>query len=393
MTINKPQALFSMTEGYAPLRNLLGAGDPNVHWIDDRWWMFFGGFQATFRNNIFAAMLAPGEPLHEDMRWRICTDPNNPRRAQPLVAQPAAGHWDRYGLHEPSFAEGLAGGPAGSVDDAGAPEHLDGAGAPAPRPGGPAGFAGAGQVPGTPVPRRRIYYTGRASRQVVGNTAPYSIGMLELTPAGWRRHPRPVLTGTDQFPSALGPKVIYAEEKWRMWFRATPGEPGRGEWPIAEIHYTESEDGISNWSPPRPLYSHRDGFAHAFVLQTPEGFEMLLSKSPNLFGEQHYPEQKLWLSTAKRPSGDAADWSEPRPVLAAAAGEQWYRNGFFGSSLCTPDQGVGGSEERFVFFTGVHTPVNWPRAAMRRLAARRLPPVPAPYYFTIGSARLTPPAP
>ncbi|HLS16198.1 MAG TPA: hypothetical protein VK095_16955, partial [Beutenbergiaceae bacterium] len=389
MTISEPRALFSMTEGYAPLRNLLGAGDPNVHWIDDRWWMFFGGFQATFRNNIFAATLAPGEPLHEDMRWRICTDPNNPRRAQPLVAQPASGHWDRYGLHEPSFAEGHDGGAAGSAGDAGAADLLPGAGtrAPVSRPSGAAG-SGA-QVPGTPAPRRRIYYAGRASRQVVGNTAPYSIGMLELTPAGWRRHPRPVLTGTAEYPSALGPKVIYAEGKWRMWFRATPGEAGKGERPLAEIHYTESEDGISNWSTPRPLHSHHDGFAHAFVLQTPEGFEMLLSKSPNLYGEQHYPEQKLWLSTAKRPSGDPADWSEPRPVLAADGGAAWYRSGFFGSSLCAPDPGAGPFDERFVFFTGVHTPVNWPRAAVRRLASRRLPPVPAPYYFTIASARLT----
>src|SRR5699024_6426849 len=133
----------------------------------------------------------------------------------------------------------------------------------------PSGAAGSGaQVPGTPAPRRRIYYAGRASRQLVGNTAPSSIGMLEPTPAGWRRHHTPGPPRTAACPSALVRKVAYAEGKWRRWFRATPGEAGKGERPLAEIPYTESEDGISNWSTPRPLHSHHDGFAHAFVLQT-----------------------------------------------------------------------------------------------------------------------------
>src|SRR5690625_5454486 len=65
MNTSQPEVLFSMSTGYAPLTNLLGAGDPNVHRIDGRWWMFFGAFRTTLRNNIFAATLAPGEPLHE----------------------------------------------------------------------------------------------------------------------------------------------------------------------------------------------------------------------------------------------------------------------------------------------------------------------------------------
>src|SRR5690625_6733627 len=55
MNTSQPEVLFSMSTGYAPLTNLLGAGDPNVHWIDGRWWMFFGAFRTTLRNNIFAA--------------------------------------------------------------------------------------------------------------------------------------------------------------------------------------------------------------------------------------------------------------------------------------------------------------------------------------------------
>src|SRR5690625_3400282 len=85
MNTSQPEVLFSMSTGYAPLTNLLGAGDPNVHRIDGRWWMFFGAFRTTLRNNIFAATLAPGEPLHEGMRWRVHTHPSSHRRALPTA--------------------------------------------------------------------------------------------------------------------------------------------------------------------------------------------------------------------------------------------------------------------------------------------------------------------
>jgi hypothetical protein len=112
-------------------------------------------------------------------------------------------------------------------------------------------------------------------------------------------------------------------------------------------------------------------------------FEMLLSTSPNLFGEPHFPPQGLWLSTAATPSGDVRDWSTPRPVVDAAYGPEWVRNGFFGSSHCAePDAAPSGT--RHVFFTAVHDSISWPKVAMRRLAALRRPPVPAPFYFTIG---------
>lgn len=349
MTQRSPQTLFSMIEGFAPLRNLLGAGDPNVHWIDDRWWMFLGGFQPTFRNAIFAAALAPGEQLSESMRWQIRTEPNRPRRAAPLVPLSRRGQWDRYGMHEPCYVEGAARGDGGPV--------------------------------------RRIYYTGRAARKVVDNESPYSIGMLELTPVGWQRYPTPVLTGDERYPSALGPKVIYAEGRWRMWFRATTAEPGRGQQPVAAICYTESLDGVTGWSPPRVFHPERASFAHAFVREVDGRYEMLLSKSPNLFGAQDYPEQKLWISMADRPSGDVADWSEPHPILDAANGPSWSTSGFFGASHCVPEA-AGTSVERYLFYTGVHAPVHWPRTALHRIRTGRRPPVPAPYYFTIASTRV-----
>lgn len=344
----RPQAIFGMLDGYRPITNLLGAGDPDVHRIDDQWWMFFGGFQRNFRNNLFSASLPRGAHLSEGAKWTMTTAPAHPNTALPLVDQPVKGAWDHYGLHEPCFVSGPA------------PESA-----------------------GEQIPCRRIYYTGRASRQVLGNKAPYAIGVLEWTPEGWKRCPRPVVVGDTHAPSALGPKVVYADGKWRMWFRATPREPARGDHPVHEIRYTESEDGINGWSQPRPFRSSTEGFAHAYVLNSGARSEMLLSKSPNLYGEPHYPPQKLWLSTSTTPSGDVRDWSAPEEVLDAAKGDTWMRNGLFGSSLCV-DDAPGTADIRRVFCTGVHESISWPKYALGRLAAFRRPPVPAPYYFTIG---------
>ncbi|TDD41940.1 hypothetical protein E1286_31800 [Nonomuraea terrae] len=343
-----PRAIFSMIEGYRPITNLLGTGDPNVHKIDDTWWMFFGGFQRNFRNNLFSASLPRGAELQDGADWTITTDPDRPGRALPLIDQPGKGEWDHYGLHEPCFVTGMTRTPAGDR-----------------------------------VPCRRIYYTGRSSRKVMGNDKPFSIGFIEKTSGGWRRNPEPVIVGDSRNPSTLGPKVVFADGKWRMWFRAAPGESAKGKHPVAEIHYTESEDGIGGWARPRPFYSRAEGFAHAYVRAGASSYEMLLSKSPNLFGESHYPPQKLWLSTSSSPSGDVRDWSAPEVVLDAADGPPWLRNGFFGSSLCA-DDAPDAAHLRHVFFTGVHATINWPGHAIRRLASLRPPPVPSPFYFTIG---------
>ncbi|RNL83347.1 hypothetical protein [Halostreptopolyspora alba] len=351
-TTTRPRPMFGMLDGYRPITNLLGAGDPNINKIDDRWWLFFGGFQRNFRNNLFSASLPKGAHPGENLDFRISTDPARPTTALPLVEQPEKGEWDHYGLHEPCFVHGMRRTPQGDQ-----------------------------------VPCRRIYYTGRSSRTTTGNDAPFAIGFLEHTPDGWRRHPEPVIVGDSRNPSALGPKVIFADGKWRMWFRAAPGEPAKGDTPVAEIHYTESEDGISGWTPPRPFHSRADGFAHAYVLETASRYEMLLSPTPNLFGEAHYPPQGLWLSTSATPSGDVRDWSTPQAVLDAAEGPAWLRNGVLGSSLCAegdPDS----AGLRHVFLTGVHSSINWPTYALKRLASLRRPPVPAPFYFTIGYCAL-----
>lgn len=341
--------LFSMLQGYKPITNLLGAGDPNVHKIDDQWWMFFGGFQKNFKNNLFSASLPAGEPLTSGMKWTIITDPNHPGKALPLIAQPDKKEWDHYGLHEPCFVNGM------QKDDK-----------------------------GEWVPCRRIYYTGRSSRKVQGNETPFSIGFLEKTTRGWERHPTPVITGTSKNPSALGPKVIFEEGRWRIWYRATPREPAKGEEPQVEIYYSESEDGISNWSQPELFFTRKDLIAHAYPLKTTTGYEMLVSTSPNLYGDSFYPPPNLWLLRSAQLSGRRKDWTEqPIPLLGTDQVEAWYQGGFFGSSLCEADS-IAEKGSRYIFFTGVHKPIRWLTYSMKRLTSFRKPPVPAPFYFTIG---------
>lgn len=170
--------LFDMYDGFAPITNVLGMADPDVHKIGDRWWMFFGGLQDTMTNNLFYASLPPGAPL-ASTEWSIATDESDPHRAVPLVTQPDGNGWDRYGLHTPSYVRG--------VDP---------------------------HATGGPVERERVYYAGRSSDIVRGpdgphTTSPFSIGVLERTDGEWVRRPEPILTGTAERPSVLEPQARY----------------------------------------------------------------------------------------------------------------------------------------------------------------------------------------
>src|SRR5690625_7240876 len=136
---------------------------------------------------------------------------------------------------------------------------------------------------------------------------------------------------------------------WRMWFRSTTGEPAKCEPPVSEIPYTESVNGIDAWSTPRLFCTRAEGSAHAFVHRTPEGFEMLLSKSPNLFGDDSYQEQKLWISSSARASGEISDWSMPTPVLDAEYGPACYLGVVFCSRLYCSDLCSNDLGEQFFF--------------------------------------------
>ena len=188
--------LFSMVDGMAPVTNVLGVSDPDVHRIDGRWTMYLGGFTTRLRVELFSATLPAGAPIGSD-GWTLTTQPGSARRALPLVPPPPRGQWDRYGMHTPCYV--------GGPDD------------------------------------RRIYYAGRRSRAHTGPTSRYAIGVLRQVGGRWVRHGPPVMAGTTERPSALEPLVRCDDGIWRMWFQSTVSEPGPGEMPDYRIHYCESE--------------------------------------------------------------------------------------------------------------------------------------------------------
>lgn len=338
--------LFDMHEGIPDVRNVLGVGDPDVHLIGGRWCMFLGGFQTSFRNGLFLLRLPPGAHLGSD-EWRFDTVAGKPRRARPLISQPHRSAWDGYGLHEPCYVKG--------------------------------------RLPDRHGVTERVYYTGRSSRRVAGNTSPYAIGFLERTPLGWTRHPDPVITGAGEWPNALGAHVRYFAGKWRVWFCSTPKLAGKGEIQRNRIQYAESEDGV-NWSSPCTLFGEDEGYYHAVVEFTDAGYEMVATNGPNLYQTPGYPTLGMWLLRSQCPSGRRQDWSHADPVLIAQP-DMWYANGIFGPSVVYGE--VSGTKVRHIFFSGVHARSRWSALAGARLRRGHRPPVPAPFYFAVG--RLTMP--
>lgn len=346
-----PVKLWDMMEGI-PQRNLLGLGDPDVHKLDGRWWMFLGGFHIGLKNNLYSASLPVGAPLSSN-DWTFTTDPRNPRNALPLVPQPPKGAFDHFGLHTPSYARGI---------DA--------------------------LAPGGPVARERIYYAGRSARSTTDNDHPYAIGVLERTADGWRRHPEPILRGTPAFPSVFEPKARYIENRWRIWYAETPRETGRKTPPVYQICYVDSADGVTNWSSPKVLFATGDGYFDAVVTPVDGSYEMVVCRGSNLFGKKDFPKQGMWWLSSDKPSGDRRDWTAaPIPIFDPdEGGEHWYANGIFGPSVRYGDT-AGDAGVMYVFFASVHRTVPWYRIAAHRLLTLRRPPVPAPYYFAIGRAR------
>ncbi|TCP56151.1 hypothetical protein EV191_10191 [Tamaricihabitans halophyticus] len=335
MTVTR---IWSMAEGFGQVSNLLGVGDPNVHKIGDQWWMFLGGFQDTFKNNVFSACLPPGAPL-SSTAWAFHTDASDPRRAMSLIPQPGEDCWDGAGLHTPRYVTGF-------------------------------------DASGNAV--ERIYYSGRGSAEVIGNTGTrYAIGMLERSDGAWHRRAEPVFGGTEQHPFAVEPTVHYAEGKWRMWYNAAP-TPGPGEQPRFRIKYTESRDGETGWSAPVDFFAGRESYFDTSIVQGAYGYELVASAGGNHFGTEPFPEQGLWWYEAKEAAGDRSYWSaEPVKILEVSGDVEWYANGVFGPSIQYGDTEAD-RDTMYVFFTGTYQPDS--------------PPFPAPFFFAVGRAMLARPA-
>lgn len=336
-----------MLDGH-PMRNLLGHGDPCVAHVDGRWTMFVGGFQLDFRNNLFRLEL-PAEDELDSPRWRFVGEPGRPRRARPLVSQPAKGAWDHHGLHTPSHVRG--------------------------------------QVGGREV--ERIYYAGRGSSRVVDNVVPYAIGVLTRDGDGWRRHDAPVLQGTPGRPNVLEPKATWLAGKWRVWYASTPQEAGKTAPVRYRIEYVESDDGLTGWSTPVTVFDEDEGYYDAAVTAWPDApgrHAMVLTRSTNLYGRRPFPEQGMWLAHGGSDFAARAGWVvDPAPLLRCGEDTPaWYRHGPFGPSLVFPRARTAAGADACIFFSGVDARRNWPRLALRNLLRGKLPPPPAPFHFTLG---------
>lgn len=324
--------LLDAGAGYAPVTNLIAVGDPDVCQIDGQWWMYVG---AAFTDgggeptgvSLFSASLPPGEPLAADS-WSFTTGPDDPTQAVPLVELPGPGHFDEW-LHTPCRVVGTVPGQIGEVE--------------------------------------RLYYTGTAGEDPDPAKRSMAIGVLERVNGHWRRRDEPIVVGSPDRACVLEPKVVHHDGRWRIWYQATDHEAGPGELPDCEIHYVESEDGITDWTSPRVVFSSADNWFDAAVTPVPGGFHMLAARAPNMFGGvSGLPPQGLWSMTASRPSGERHDWTAtPSLLLDADTGASWFAGGIYGPCAVkgtTPED----RDRLHVFFTG------------------SAPPDPDPYVLSIG---------
>jgi hypothetical protein len=74
-------------------------------------------------------------------------------------------------------------------------------------------------------------------------------------------------------PSVLEPKVEYLDGKWRMRFLSIPVGLTSRDWPDYTIYYSESADGVTQWSEPTIFTSNDSdhGFFDSVMLPGSSG--------------------------------------------------------------------------------------------------------------------------
>ena len=186
-------------------------------------------------------------------------------------------------------------------------------------------------------------------------------------------------------PNLLEPKIEYLEGKWRLRYVKTPVESGKTAWPTYTIMYSESTDGVSNWSKPSTSFSQQEGYYDSVVIPTREGFGMVVTRNSNLYGRSPYPDQGIWWLTAPTLSSQREDWTKhPYQLLDPSMDTSgWYHNGMCGPSVQFGDQ-PHDQNTLYVFFVATTQKVNWFTSTCQRMLQFKLPLVPAPYYFAIG---------
>lgn len=346
-TSTAPVKLMDMREGYEGISNVLGFSDPSVHFVEGRWTMFVGGLHfPSLKTNIFTFELPEGAPLSSP-DWRPKIEAGSRKRAERIVDQPAKGSWDRF-MHSVCYVRGLVDG-----------EEVE-----------------------------RIYHAGRNTEWLWDEKTAYRIGFMEKRNGRWECEPTPLPLHSQDRPSVLEPKVEYLDGKWSMRFLSIPMGLTGEDWPDYTLFYCESDDGVS-WTTPSVFSTNDTNQAGYFdsVLNQREGdgiFTLALTRDSNLSAIRPYPAQGVWLSAAGRPFTKLEAWPAPQLVVDPAEdADGWYANG-----MCSPTAQWGttaqDSDTLYIFFVAATEKQSWFKESLRRLASFRRPPVPAPFYFTIG---------
>jgi predicted GH43/DUF377 family glycosyl hydrolase len=273
-----------------------GRADATVARRDGRWWMALPAMREDPRSIVIhEAELPPGATADDD-GWIVNTEE---------LAAPADG-WDATGYHCPSYVRGAG--------------------------------------------RERIYYASSASWTDI--TGPYRIGFLEMRDGAWHRHPESVFRATQPFErgTVLEPNLVYAENRWRMWY-GTGLSTSDGQ----VIGYAESADGATDWRDRHVVLT--DGEFDAAVVQTTAGFAMVTARH-SLAGPP--PDGGLYLSHSE----DGRKWTEQECILRTLDGTAWHSAGVWKPSAVY-DRG-----RLVIFFNGAAPPdpgTYFPKLAVGRL--------------------------
>ncbi|MBB2924279.1 hypothetical protein [Cellulomonas cellasea] len=339
MALLGARVLWDMADGPMP-RGLLGVGSGDLVHDGHRWVLLLGGYSTSFRNRLYLAT-APPTAHPATATWTVVTGAWG--RAAPLLPDPPRSAWDGGGVHTPSF------------------------------------LPAEGDVPD------RIYYAGRSGRRHVGPGSRYSLGLLERRDGRWERRETPVLTGDDERPSVLEPRVVRHGGRYVLWYLATPHEVVPGEQPDYELRTSTSADGVGGWTPPTVFATAQEGFFDVALVRAGAGWEMLLARGTNLHGTVPYPTQGLWLTSAAHPSPERQDWTPPVRVLDtdAPGTPEWMAGG-----VCDPAAVRDPDGTLTVVVTGTRRRTGWFALARGRLRRGHRPPPPAPFHLATAVLRL-----
>ena len=291
--------------------------DPSVVQRGKQWWIYLAGQASGYGpTEIYSASLPSGAPLSA-AGWNITRGMAG--EVAPLAGRRFSQTWDgNGGRHCPSYVKGW---------DPHQGEWVE-----------------------------RIYYAGAADNL----WGPYTIGFLQRAGEEWIDQTEPAFAANEEWEhgSVYEPNLIYHDGKWRMWYVA-----GSNQSDYLVQGYSESEDGITNWSKHAVFAPPEMKMFDFCVRQRGDAFDAIFAR---VWVREETPPTGtgLWWCRGGRPSGALSDWSQPIQIMTAE--DRRWHSGPWKPSF----QFHGQMEERaLVFFDGAY---------------RTNDPGPFPFVFTLG---------